>query len=210
MLSTTNSLRLLILLLAAHISAHLTPIRLLYRWELEPDNHGIAAFNNDNEPIGYACASKLGTGNFQDHPISISIDRNSPASSGIITVGSKTHTLTSHPASRDDPSCSMIYNEHVVEVDCLVVRDGFMAEAITAPAKTSCFSKAYEAWDLMAGHAIHDPSRAVPLQGPQIHGQQLRVRAADSEWLHVSSVMLVCNVVGLPMIVLGWLELLRV
>lgn len=176
---------LLLSLLIAQISAEISPIRILYRWSFEADYHGIAAFNVNDELIGYACASTLDTGYFQDESISFAVSREPPMI-GTIKVGTTVHEITFRPPGRDDPSCSKIYNNDMVEFDCMAVLHSPMPAAIHPLENTNCFGNRYAQHDLMAGEKMFDPSRSVPA-GSAFQGLKL-VQDHDLDLSHRADV----------------------
>lgn len=68
----------------------------------------------------------------------------------------------------------------MVEVDCLVVRNGSMSMTVRPLDKPNCFGDRYKAHDLMAGEKIVDTSWASSDE-PTFHDQDERALAADRQ-----------------------------
>lgn len=90
-------------------------ITVLYRWEKEANEHGIAAFGEFDTLIGHSCSKVLDTGSFAKAPISFNLTKDNGA--GFITVDGSEHMIHANSQYLDNPTCTRVYNQKVVELE---------------------------------------------------------------------------------------------
>lgn len=137
-------------------------VRLLYRYELGSDKHGVAAFNVNGELIGSACDSTLKDGSFSEQPITMQIDPSAPWM-GQIKVGNNDYAIHSNPPDASHPTCTRIYSKTEVELECLVLMTGLEQDVFSTDllnVETGCFDDVFAHKRLMEGTKRYDSSLA--------------------------------------------------
>ena len=170
---------MLAVLMAALQSVFAAPpvnITVLYRYENNPDNHGIAAFDSTGLLIGYACNSTLNSGDFARHPIRIDTDRDA---AGHIHVDGKIYPIHSKSEYSGGPTCSRIYNDEMSEINCsIAMPSDFKGTEVPLEQTHTCFGPDYAAFDLSQGIRRIDPSLAGKAAHPPSAGSQAGVDLA--------------------------------
>ena len=78
----------------------------------------IGVWNKDrSELIAHACDESLGSGEFEDLPISFAVD---PNSNGTVTIGSTSYLIHENPEYSGGISCNRIYSQTESLVTCAV------------------------------------------------------------------------------------------
>ncbi|KAJ5833972.1 hypothetical protein N7474_002283 [Penicillium riverlandense] len=133
-------------------------ITVLYRWEKEANEHGIAAFGEFDTLIGHSCSKVLNTGSFATAPISFNLTKDNGA--GFITVDGSEHMIHTNSQYSNGPTCTRVYNQAMVELDCQVtLPSGFQGVPLSAN-EVSCFQRLAKGIRVLNTALVNDPKYA--------------------------------------------------
>lgn len=139
-----------------------TKIKVVYRWDMKKDLHGISAFGSTGYLIDAACGNSVATGSFATNPISFHMTQDGLLNGNISVGDAVTDVDCEQP---ECPQCGVAWNDNWAEVMCHVENykfDMYLSSSSPMEAARSCFSSDHASGRLLRGDTVVDTSRAGP------------------------------------------------
>lgn len=187
-------------------------LRIVYRWSIPDDLHGIAAFKAENETrtlISINCSNTLSHGPFDSKPISINIKQEPlspgddeettiPHPTGNITAGNQVFAIDGNEHD-GKPTCGVAWSHHYVDVYCLMYSTITSAssplEQLDPSEAEKCFGDDLASTALLRGESQADTSMARPASEWN-HGGKLMKPLGYGVWVEVAGWVVILGAVG--------------